>query len=134
MIRAAAEGSAAGASEAGVETPAIVAVTVLSSVGGEGLASPSSLAWEAVASGARGVVVSGEDVKEVREVLGAEPILVVPGIRPSGQPSNDHVRVLTPGEALELGADYLVVGRPVTEAPDPAAAARAILGGLGKIE
>jgi orotidine-5'-phosphate decarboxylase len=134
MIRAAVEGCAAGAAEAGVEAPAVVAVTVLSSVGGEGLASPSSLAWEAVASGARGVVVSGEDVKEVREVLGAEPILVVPGIRPSGQPSNDHVRVLTPGEALELGADYLVVGRPVTEAPDPAAAARAILGGLGKIE
>jgi orotidine-5'-phosphate decarboxylase len=131
MVRAAREGSAEGASEAGVENPAIVAVTVLSSMAGEELASPSSLAFEAVAAGAGGVVVSGADVKEVREVLGDTAILVVPGIRPTGQPSNDHVRVLTPSEALDLGADYVVVGRPVTGSPDPAAAARAILGGLG---
>jgi orotidine-5'-phosphate decarboxylase len=131
MVRAAREGSAEGASDAGVASPAIVAVTVLSSMAGEELASPSSLAFEAVAAGAEGVVVSGEDVKEVREVLGEESILVVPGVRPAGQPSNDHVRVLTPSEAMELGADYLVVGRPVTASPDPAAAARAILGGLG---
>ena len=131
MVRAAREGSAEGASDAGVEKPSIVAVTVLSSMAGEELASPSSLAFEAVSAGAGGVVVSGEDVKEVREVLGDRPILVVPGIRPTGQPSNDHVRVLTPAEALELGADYIVVGRPVTAAPDPGAAARAILAGLG---
>lgn len=130
MVRAAREGSAEGAADAGVDKPSIVAVTVLSSMAGEELASPSSLAFEAVAAGARGVVVSGKDVKEVREVLGDKPIVVVPGIRPAGQPSNDHVRVLTPAEALELGADYLVVGRPVTGAPDPAAAARAILRSL----
>jgi orotidine-5'-phosphate decarboxylase len=130
MVRAAREGSAEGAAEAGVDKPSIVAVTVLSSMAGEELASPSSLAFEAVAAGARGVVVSGRDVKEVREVLGDKPIVVVPGIRPAGQPSNDHVRVLTPAEALELGADYIVVGRPVTGAPDPAAAARAVLRSL----
>jgi orotidine-5'-phosphate decarboxylase len=132
MVKAATEGSSEGASDTGLEAPTVLAVTVLSSMAGEELASPSSLAFEAVTAGAGGVVVSGEDVKEVREVLGEEPTLVVPGIRPAGQPSNDHVRVLTPPEALELGADYIVVGRPVTASPDPAAAARAILGGLGR--
>jgi orotidine-5'-phosphate decarboxylase len=68
----------------------------------------------------------------VREALGPEPVLVVPGIRPSGQAGNDHARVLTPAEALERGADWLVVGRPVTEAPDPRAAAAQILRGLGR--
>jgi orotidine-5'-phosphate decarboxylase len=79
------------------------------------------------AAGALGAVVSGADVKVVREALGRGPVLVVPGIRPSGHRSNDHVQVLTPAEALEAGADRLVVGRPVTEAPDPRAAAQAIL-------
>jgi orotidine-5'-phosphate decarboxylase len=108
-----------------------VAVTILSSLAGEGLASPASLAFEAVQAGAVGAVVSGQDVASVREALGDRPILVVPGIRPGGQPPNDHVRVLTPGEALEQGADYIVVGRPITDAADPAAAARAILRELG---
>jgi len=127
MMRAAVEGAGEGAREAGLEAPRIVAVTVLSSVGGESLASPSSLAFEAVSAGAAGVVVSGDDVREVREALGTEPLVVVPGVRPSGLSSNDHVRVLTPREALAAGADHIVVGRPVTDAPDPAAAARAVL-------
>lgn len=131
MVRAAVQGAADGAAEAGEEPPAIVAVTVLSSVAGEGLASPASLAFEAVEAGAAGAVVSGEDVGAVREAVGEGPILVVPGIRPGGQPANDHVRVLTPAEALERGADYLVVGRPVSGAADPAAAARALLREMG---
>jgi orotidine-5'-phosphate decarboxylase len=135
MIRAAVEGAAKGAAEAGhrdrPEPPGVVAVTVLSSLAGEGLASPASLAFEAIQAGAVGAVVSGSDVANVREALGDGPILVVPGIRPGGQPSNDHVRVLTPGEALERGADYIVVGRPITDSADPAAAARAILRELG---
>jgi len=131
MVRAAVESAAEGAGEAGVEPPAVVAVTVLSSLAGEGLASPASLAFEAVAAGARGVVVSGEDVAVVREALGGEPLLVVPGIRPSGHSNNDQVRVLTPAEALEKGADYIVVGRPITESPDPEVAARAILREIG---
>ncbi|HEX5949047.1 MAG TPA: orotidine 5'-phosphate decarboxylase / HUMPS family protein, partial [Actinomycetota bacterium] len=65
--------------------------------------------------------------KDVRDALGEDPVLVVPGIRPSGARSNDHARVLTPTEAMEAGADRLVVGRPITESTDPAAAARAIL-------
>jgi orotidine-5'-phosphate decarboxylase len=131
MVRAAVQGAAEGAAGAGVQPPAVIGVTVLSSLAGEGLASPGSLAFEAVAAGARGVVASGNDVSEVREALGAGPLLIVPGVRPGGAPSNDHVRVLSPGEALERGADYVVVGRPVTAAPDPAVAAGAILRELG---
>ncbi|HJS25869.1 MAG TPA: orotidine-5'-phosphate decarboxylase [Actinomycetota bacterium] len=125
MVAAAVRGANQGASDR--SAPAVVAVTVLSSLAGEGLASPASLAFEAVAAGARGVVVSGDDVSVVREVVGAESILVVPGIRPTGSNGHDQVRILTPQEAVERGADYLVVGRAISEASDPAAVARAIL-------
>jgi orotidine-5'-phosphate decarboxylase len=131
MVRAAVAGAGRGADEAGVDPPVILGVSVLSSLGGEGLASPSSLAFEAVAAGAGGVVVSGKDVSTVREAVGPTVRLVVPGIRPGGQPANDHARVLSPGEALERGADLVVVGRPVTGSPEPAAAARAILREVG---
>jgi orotidine-5'-phosphate decarboxylase len=128
MVRAAVRGATSGADDAGHPIPMVLAVTVLSSLAGEGLASPSSLAFEAVAAGASGVVVSGEDVAEVREVVGPNACLVVPGIRPAGSNGHDQVRILTPEEAVERGADYLVVGRPITESPDPAGVARAIVG------
>ncbi len=131
MVEGAVRGAALGAAEAGVEAPSVVAVTVLSSLGGDSLASPASLADEAVAAGASGVVVSGEDVRAVREVLGPGPLVVVPGIRPAGSPSHDQARVLTPAAALERGADLIVVGRPVTQARDPVAAASAILREVG---
>jgi orotidine-5'-phosphate decarboxylase len=131
MVRAAVEGAADGAAQIGVEPPSIIGITVLSSLAGEGLASPASLAFEAVSAGAAGVVVSGEDVALVREALGPAALLVVPGIRPGGQPANDHVRILSPGEAMERGADYIVVGRPITGSADPAAAARAVLREVG---
>jgi orotidine-5'-phosphate decarboxylase len=127
MMRAAGEGARRGADEAGVEPPLVVAVTVLSSIAGEGLASPASLAFEAKAAGLHGVVVSGEDVEDVRTACGDEFCLVVPGIRPEGSNGHDQVRILTPAEAIERGADYLVIGRPLTEAPDPAGVARGIL-------
>jgi orotidine-5'-phosphate decarboxylase len=131
MVGAAVRASAEGAAHAGLEPPSVLAVSVLSSLAGEGLASPASLAFEAVTAGAAGVVVSGEDVGPVREALGPQPLLVVPGIRPHGHGPNDQIRVLTPGEALERGADYIVVGRPVTGSDDPVAAARAILREVG---
>jgi orotidine-5'-phosphate decarboxylase len=131
MVRAAVEGAAEGARSADADPPAVLAVTVLSSLAGEGLASPASLAFEAVSAGAAGVVVSGEDVPVVRDVLGPQALLVVPGIRPHGYAENDQVRVLTPGEAMERGADYIVVGRPITEAADPAEAARGVLREVG---
>lgn len=127
MIAAAVRGAEAGASEAGRPVPVVLAVTVLSSLAGEGLASPASLAFEAKAAGAGGMVVSGEDVSTVREVVGEEPYVVVPGIRPAGSNGQDQVRILTPTEAVERGADYLVVGRPITSSDDPAGVARAIL-------
>jgi orotidine-5'-phosphate decarboxylase len=131
MMRAASEGARRGADEGGVERPLVVAVTVLSSLAGEGLASPASLAFEAKAAGLDGVVVSGEDVEDVRATCGEEFCLVVPGIRPAGSNGHDQVRVLTPAEAVEQGADYLVIGRPLTEASDPAGVARGILRDLG---
>ena len=76
-------------------------------------------------------MMSGEDVSEVRQALGPQALLVVPGIRPHGHAGNDQVRVLTPGEAMERGADYIVVGRPITEAKDPAEAARGVLREVG---
>ena len=83
-----------------------------------------------MSAGAGGVVTSGDDIEPVREALGDEPVVVVPGVRPPGAGSNDHVRVLTPREAMAAGADYIVVGRPITDAPDPSAAARAVLSDL----
>jgi len=131
MVKAAVEGARKGAEGVGSVPPAVIAVTVLSSLGGEGLASPASLGYEAMHAGAAGVVVSGDDVTLLREALGKDALLVVPGIRPQGHANNDQIRVLTPGEAMERGADYIVVGRPVTEAVDPAAAARGILREVG---
>jgi orotidine-5'-phosphate decarboxylase len=127
MMAAAVRGAAQASEEAGHAPPVVAAVTVLSSLSGESLASPASLAFEAKAAGATGAVVSGEDVGVVREVTGEEFCLVVPGIRPAGSNGHDQLRILTPEEALDAGADYLVIGRPITEANDPAAAARSIL-------
>jgi orotidine-5'-phosphate decarboxylase len=127
MMRAARQGADRGASAAGVDPPLVIAVTVLSSHAGEDLASPASLAFEAKVAGLDGVVVSGEDVADVRAACGEEFCLVVPGIRPAGSNGHDQVRILTPAEAIEGGADYLVIGRPLTEAADPVGVVRGIL-------
>jgi len=127
MVAAAVRGATAGAQGSGLPVPLVLAVTVLSSMAGEGLASPASLAFEARAAGATGIVVSGDDVATVREVVGEETCLVVPGIRPKGTNGHDQVRVLTPEEAIERGADLLVVGRPITASSDPAGVAKAIV-------
>jgi orotidine-5'-phosphate decarboxylase len=127
MIAAAARGAERGARESGVDVPMLIAVTVLSSLSGESLASSASLAFEARAAGAAGAVVSGDDVSTVHEVMGDEFCLVVPGIRPPGSNGHDQVRVLTPAEAIEAGADYIVVGRAITGSSDPLGAVRSIL-------
>ncbi|MGE5459449.1 MAG: orotidine-5'-phosphate decarboxylase [Solirubrobacterales bacterium] len=127
MIAAAVRGAARGAEESGHAMPSIAAITVLSSLGGESLASPASLAFEAMSAGATAAVVSGEDVSVVREVVDEAFCLIVPGIRPAGSNGHDQIRILTPEEAIELGADYLVIGRPITDATDPVGAARSIL-------
>ena len=127
MMGAALAGAERGASDSGTVAPLVVAVTVLSSQAGEDLASPASLAFEAKAAGLQGVVVSGDDVRDVRDACGDEFCLIVPGIRPAGSNGDDQVRVLTPAAAVEKGADYLVVGRPITGASDPVGVARSML-------
>ncbi len=130
MMRAARDGAERGSGEKGLAMPLVIAVTILSSQSGEELASPASLAYEAKSAGLHGVVVSGQDVEEVRNVCGEDFCLVVPGIRPAGSNGDDQLRILTPSEAIEKGADYLVIGRPITENPDPAGVARSIVEGL----
>ncbi|MEP7033052.1 MAG: orotidine-5'-phosphate decarboxylase [Actinomycetota bacterium] len=130
MMRAAVRGAAQGSAGTDSPAPFVAGVTVLSSLSGEELASSASLAFEAKASGAGAVVVSGEDVRVVREVVGDAFTVVVPGIRPAGSNGHDQVRILTPEEALEAGADYLVIGRAITDSPDLAATAESILAAI----
>ena len=80
----------------------------------------------AMAWGADGLVAAGTQLEVIRMMIGGEPILVTAGIRPGGTSHDDQVSVATPTLALTAGADYLVVGRPIRNAPDPAKAARAI--------
>jgi orotidine-5'-phosphate decarboxylase len=77
-------------------------------------------------AGLDGVVTAGSELDALRRRFGEDWLLVVPGIRPAGAAANDQARTLTPREAADAGADYLVVGRPITGAEDPAAATRAI--------
>jgi orotidine-5'-phosphate decarboxylase len=80
----------------------------------------------AVSLGADGVVASGVGAAMIRRELGKDPIVVIPGIRPAGASHDDQVHVATPAAAIAAGGDYLVVGRPIRDAADPAEAARAI--------
>jgi orotidine-5'-phosphate decarboxylase len=88
-------------------------------------------AEQAAALGVDGLVASAAEAAMVRQTVGAGLLLVTPGIRPAGAASGDQKRVATPAAAIRSGADYLVVGRPVTEAPDPRAAAEAIVKEIG---
>ncbi len=137
MVRAAVEGAAEGAAAAGCPRPLLVGVTVLTSLDEGALREAAGtalpLAAEVVrraerarAWGLDGIVCAAVDLAAARRVLGPGMVLVTPGIRPSGAPAADQRRVATPGEAVAAGADYLVVGRPVTEAADPRAALEAI--------
>jgi orotidine-5'-phosphate decarboxylase len=134
MLRAA----TAAARAAGQDRPRIVAVTVLTSLDRAALhrelGVPVSVEGHAVhladlarAAGCDGVVASPREAGRLRAALGAAAVIVTPGIRPAGGAADDQARVATPAAAVRAGADYLVVGRPITGAPDPAAAAAAIL-------
>ena len=84
------------------------------------------LARLAQASGFGGVVASVREAAPIREALGSDLVVVTPGIRPAGDDAHDHARVSTPAEAVAAGADYLVIGRSVTQAADPAEALRRV--------
>ncbi len=77
--------------------------------------------------GCDGVVASGEEPAAIRRKVGSRLLIVTPGVRPAGKRTDDHARVTTPAQAISAGADYLVIGRPIRDAADPAAAAAAIL-------
>ncbi|MDD4617140.1 MAG: orotidine-5'-phosphate decarboxylase [Alphaproteobacteria bacterium] len=132
MMRAAVDSAAKG----GASRPKILAVTVLTSLDSADLEAVGQgrdtkeqvvrLARLARESGADGCVCSPEEIRPIREALGNDFILMVPGIRPSWAASNDQKRTMTPREALDAGATYLVIGRPITKAPQPVEAARRI--------
>ncbi len=115
----------------------ILAVTVLTSMGGDDLdvigmgggleESVVRLAKIALANGCQGIVTSAREARAVRTKLGHDFAIVTPGVRPAGSAIGDQVRVVTPAQAIAAGASHIVVGRPITEAVDPAAQATAIL-------
>ncbi len=122
---------------AGDDAPLLLAVTVLTSLDSSALHATGvaggprqqvlRLARLALDAGADGVVCSAHEASMLRDALGAGPVLVVPGIRPLGAAAGDQARTMAPREAVDAGADWIVVGRPITGSADPAAAAAAIM-------
>jgi orotidine-5'-phosphate decarboxylase len=133
MMQAARETAEEEAQKRGVKRAKIVGVTVLTSLDDKDLAAvgqsaPTSdqvkrLAGLARTAGLDGVVCSPHEIEALRAELGEDFLLVVPGVRPAGSDSGDQKRVRTPGDAAKAGADYLVIGRPITGAKDPRDAA-----------
>lgn len=144
MIAAAKRGVLLGAEERGHPPPILLAVTVLTSMNERELPSlgVSASASEqvlrlgelAIGAGADGLVCSAHEIRELRKKLGTAPVLVVPGIRPAGGAAHDQARVATPAQAVEWGADYLVIGRPIREAAEPKKAAAAIAGEIARAQ
>jgi len=152
MLRAAAEAAAKASKDFAVPRPLVIGVTVLTSLDRRALetevgvpgpvdAHVLRLAEHGRAAGLDGCVASSHEIRLLRNALGRRWVIVTPGIRPlgpggpeaapripPGSRDDDQVRTATPAAAIAAGADYLVVGRPITAAPDPVAAARAIVG------
>jgi orotidine-5'-phosphate decarboxylase len=137
MMRAAADAATKAASDFAVTRPIVLGVTVLTSLDRKALISDVGvaasvdahvlrLAERAREAGLDGCVASAQEIGLLRRALGDRWTIVTPGIRPADR-GDDQRRVATPASAVRAGADYLVVGRPITAAPDPAAAIRAIV-------
>ena len=117
---------------AGTERCKLVAISVLTSMDAEALASigvtspieeeVARLASLAVGAGSDGIVCSPQEAAQMRALVGPDALIVTPGIRPAGADVGDQKRVMTPAAAKEIGSDYIVVGRPITAAADPVAA------------
>ena len=141
MMAAAARAAHEAAGDAGLAGPKMLAVTVLTSLSEADLndigvnGSPRDqvlrLAALAAKNGMDGVVCSAEEVEMLRHEMGPKFSLVVPGIRPAGAAQHDQKRVMTPEAAIAAGADVLVIGRAITQNPDPSQAAQAIADSLG---
>ena len=131
MLKAAVEAASQSASK-----PMVLAVTVLTSLSdadlpeigvvGNVLSQVLRLGALARAAGCGGLVASAHEARELRKALGEGFAIVTPGVRPAGAAAGDQARVVTPNDAIAAGATYLVVGRPILEAPDPAKAAQQI--------
>lgn len=107
--------------------PRLLDVTVLTSMAGDVRSEALRLAKLSKECGLDGVIASPHEIRPLREALGKEFLVVTPGIRPTGAKDGDLKRVMTPGDAITAGADYIVVGRPIIAANDPAAAARRVI-------
>ena len=140
MMRAAEQAAQDSARRLGRPAPLVLGVTVLTSMDGSDLteigvsANPAAqverLALLAAKAGLRGLVCSPQEIAALRKILPPEMQLVTPGIRPTDAVADDQKRTLTPKAALAAGANWLVIGRPITAAPDPRAAAEQILSSL----
>jgi orotidine-5'-phosphate decarboxylase len=136
MMKAAVDAAKEAAAKTGGKRPALLGVTILTSldeaalprIGMNGPVADAAKRLAALAqeSGLDGAVCSPHEVARLRKLCGTNFLLVVPGIRPAGSASDDQARIMTPKEALAAGADVLVIGRPITGAADPATAARTI--------
>ena len=139
-MEAAAQAARETAEDLGIDRPKVIGVTVLTSLDARDLDEVGQLgpAEEQVLRLARltqdcgldGVVCSPREIAALRRACGPDFLLVVPGIRPLWAASGDQKRVMTPREAVAAGADHLVIGRPITAAEDPLAAAQRIAGEL----
>ncbi|HET7875839.1 MAG TPA: orotidine-5'-phosphate decarboxylase [Methylomirabilota bacterium] len=138
MMRAAALATTAAAQETGTARPLVTAVTLLTSLDRAALQREVGVASSveghvlhlcdlAREAGLDGVVASPNEIAAIRRALGPGWVIVTPGVRPAGSEAGDQSRIATPAQAWRAGAHYLVVGRPITAAPDPARAAQAIL-------
>ena len=129
MMKKAVEGAEEESEKLGISRPKILGVTVLTSMDKEALAKIGinksaedqvlDLARLAEEAGLDGVVASPEEIIVIRKNTGKDFLIVTPGVRPQGSETGDQKRVATPKEAFERGADYIVIGRPVTKAKDP---------------
>jgi len=136
MMEAAAEATRSTAKELGIQKPTVLAVTVLTSLDSRalkevGIERPvqkqvGRLARLAEKGGLDGVVASPQEIQLIRKTCGRDFIIVTPGVRPAEAAKDDQKRVMTPGQAVEAGADYLVIGRPIQQAKDPVEAAERI--------
>lgn len=137
MMRAAVDAAGERSAELGITPPHIFAVTILTSIGAEdfnelglqGGPGENAIRLAALArdAGCAGVVCSAHEVRDLKRFFGDDFLTLTPGIRPPGSAHGDQKRVTTPAQAVAAGSDYLVVGRPIVEAHDAFAAARAIL-------
>ncbi|MGB6520781.1 MAG: orotidine-5'-phosphate decarboxylase [Candidatus Cybelea sp.] len=137
MMRTAVDSAAERAAELGLSAPQVFAVTLLTSIAAEDLnelglqGGPGENAIRLAAlardAGCAGVVCSAHEVRDLKRFFGEDFLTLTPGIRPTGSAHGDQKRVTTPAEAAASGTDYIVVGRPIVEAADPVAAAKAIL-------